>query len=441
MRALLRRSDDGARREALASIERWNDGCPEPRAASAILRAATLAYPWVRTQRSDPGLQLARVLCGCPRQVDVAEVEAAYLVSAEPVRRALLHLLALRRDPVGIGSLSYLLGPDGPEDLLPLPTGGLLSPSLDVVSAPELVPSLIHVASRPGWAWHAAELLAQLVRDDRLDEFALGGVVRGLEPVVSALVDACDRAGRGVGAGSAGSAGSGSVASGGASTVLWRGDGSEHRRHPVSRDPSRGDRFRLRSLVDLYSVLPSKGAVPVLRRVMSSADPRPAATGLVALVRHGAEVAPERCDLLARDAEARAELIDGLIELDELDRLSPQWRDGRARAEAELVRWLAADTELGVRPDEIEHVTALDAGDHPDDGVVHLFRFRLRPPHWSSARGWMVGAAGPFCADGSLADQEPFACSVYFAEDEEDIDGHLDSILDSLGTWYDGDDG
>ena len=38
-------------------------------------------------------------------------------------------------------------------------------------------------------------------------------------------------------------------------------------------------------------------------------------------------------------------------------------------------------------------------GDHPDDGVVHLFRFRMRSPLVIGA-GWMIGAAGPFDGDG-----------------------------------------
>ncbi|HNE37518.1 MAG TPA: hypothetical protein PKZ82_13485, partial [Microthrixaceae bacterium] len=57
-----------------------------------------------------------------------------------------------------------------------------------------------------------------------------------------------------------------------------------------------------------------------------------------------------------------------------------------------------------------------------------------------SARGWMIGAAGPFDGDGSEVDGfDSFAVSVYSAEDDDDHDGHLDALLDSLGLWPDAD--
>ncbi len=420
VRALLRRSDEGARREGLALIDGWGDRLPDPAGAGALLKAATLAYPWVRSQRIDPALRLARFLCRSPRAVEVRDVEAAYLVSAERVRRVLLHLLALRRDADGVTALSFLIGPDGPADLLPLPTGGLLTPALQEPSAIGMVPSLVHVASRPGWAWHAAELLEQLVSEERLDRRQHVAVADGLTPVVAGLVEACDRA-------------TAERERPGRARV---DDASDDERS--GRDRTRADRFRLRSLVSLFRALPGEIAAPALRRVLASADARVGAMGATALLSSDQAVAPERLDLVARDPEARAELLDGLAEIDRLQELSPSWRTGRSRAEAELVRWLSADTELGTRPDELEHLETLAAGEHPDDGAVHLFRFRLRSPHWSSARGWMIGAAGPFRADGSVAEGfEAFASSVYSAEDEDHLDGHLDTILDALGAWPD----
>jgi hypothetical protein len=419
-RALLRRSDEASRRSGLMAIDRWGDRRPDPAAASALLKAATLAYPWVRSQRVDPALRLVRMLCRAPRSVEVREVEAAYLVSAERVRRVLLHLLALRRDEDGVVSLAFLIGRDGPTDLLPLPTGGLLTPALSVPAAAQMVPSLVHVASRPGWAWHAAELLEQLVTEGRLDADQHREVARGLAPVVAGLVESCDRA---------------TLGPDGVEPAAPVRDGER-----PGRDLTRADRFRLRSLVSLFRALPADASAPVLRRVLASADARVSAMGATALLSSGERIPPERLDLVARDPEARAELIDGLGEIGRLADLAPEWRNGRSRAEAELVRWLAADTELGARPDELEHVLTMAAGEHPDDGAVHMFRFRLRAPHWSSARGWMIGAAGPYREDGSVAEGfDAFASSVYSAEDEDHLDGHLDTILDSLGVWPDGD--
>ncbi len=134
-------------------------------------------------------------------------------------------------------------------------------------------------------------------------------------------------------------------------------------------------------------------------------------------------------------------LLEGLDALGRAHDVARRWRSGAARAEGDLVRWLAADTELGAAPDEIEHLDRLTLGEHPDDGAVHLFRFRVRSPHWSSARGWMIGAAGPYADDGSkVVDAELIVSSVYSAEDHDDFDGHLDSILDGLGAWPEGDD-
>ncbi len=430
-RALLRRSDETSRRMGLAMIDRWEDRSPDRRSASALLKSATLAYPWVRHQRIDPAIRMARVLCRAPLTVAVHDVEAAYLMSAERVRRVLLHLLALRRDTEGVVSLSFLVGPDGPADLLPLPTAGLLSPVLTADRAAELVPALMHVAERPGWAWHAAELLERLVRDGHLGERTELDIVGGLEPVVADLVRACDRAT--VGAVELLDARVGDIG---------RPAGPLVQPSAMSgRDRSRSDRFRLRSLVSLFRALPPDAAAPVLRRVLASADPRVSALGATALLAGGQDIAPERLDLTARDPEARAELIEGLSEIGRLPDLDRTWRDGRSRAEADLTRWLAADTELGAPPDEMEHVVCLPTGEHPDDGAVHLFRFRVASPHWSSARGWMIGAAGPYLDDGGVADGfDRFASSVYSAEDEDEIDGHLDAILDALGAWPDPDD-
>ena len=91
---------------------------------------------------------------------------------------------------------------------------------------------------------------------------------------------------------------------------------------------------------------------------------------------------------------------------------------------------MAADTELGAAPDEIEHLDRLTLGEHPDDGAVHLFRFRVRAPHWSSARGWMVGAAGPYTDEGAVVDgSDQIVSTVYAAEEDDELDGHLDAIL------------
>lgn len=449
VRSRLRRSDEESRRAALAAIDGWDGRVVSPAAADSLLRAVTLAYPWVRNPRVDPASRLARALFAAPRAVDVHAVEAAYLVSGERVRRLLLHLLALRRDDDGVGSLVFLLGPDGPADLLPLPVAGMLAPVLSAERAADLVPVLVHLAGRTGWVWHAADLLEDLVVDGRVSGDQQRSIARGLAPVVASIVAACDRATLPVpaqatganpvrGADPADAADPADVADRAGSDRLPVRVG--HPAGRAGRDQSRADRFRLHSLVSLMGQLAPTVAEPVLRSVVASADPRVAAVGAVEMVSLDVAVAPDRLDLIARAPEARAELLDGLRRIGRLEDLAPRWRTAAARAEAELVRWLADDTELGRAPDEIEPVVVMAVGDHPDDGVVHLFRFRMRSPHWSSARGWMIGAAGPFDGDGSEVDGfDSFAVSVYSAEDDDDHDGHLDALLDSLGLWPDAD--
>lgn len=406
--ALMRRSDAASRRDGLVMIDGWGDRLPGDEAAGVLLRAMTVAYPTLRSSDADPALRFGQLLCRCPRSVTVAEIEGAYLVSAAKVRRLLLHLLALRRDASGVAALSYLIGSDGPVELLPLPAGDLLSPVLDVVSAPDLVPALVHVAARPGWTWNAVGVLEHLVADDRIEAVARRQIVEGLEPVVGGLVAACDQA------------------AGADATVA---------------DATRAERFRLRSLVALFGTLGPDVADGVLLRVLSSADARVSAMGAAALASAGRPVAPERLDLVARDPEARAELLDALIAHDGLHHAPDRWRSGPARAEAELVRWLTGAAELGVAPDEIEHVGTLPAGGSDEGGSVHMFRFRQRWPHWSCAVGWMVGAAGPLLDDGTVpAGEDLWACSVYAAEDADDLDGHLDAILEALGAWPEADD-
>lgn len=417
MRALLRRPDLRSRRDALARLAGWGTLPDSPEVAAMVLRAATASYPWVSGERTDPGEVLARTLWDRPGVLSVTEIEGAYLIAGDRVRRSLLHLLARRHDDGGIDSLIHLLSGDGPTDLLPLPTTWLLDPVLDHPGAGRLVGELARVVSRRGWAWHASDLIRRLVLQGRVDDAGRSEVVPIIGSFLEQLVDACDR------------------------QFLGRDGGP---------DRVRSDRHRVVAVIRLVEVLPGAGAQRLLMRALSSADPRVASSAALALVGRGAGLAPERPALLARDPEARSVLCEGLERMDRLDLLGPPGSEGRtgpSRAEAALVTWLAAETELGRAPDELEHllsVRATDGGSAPGDtgpGVHpdlfhHLFRFRMRSPHWSCARGWMVGLAGPYREDGTVPEGvTPVAHSLYDAEDEDVAVGHLRSILSSLAAW------
>ncbi|MFM7069493.1 MAG: hypothetical protein ACKOYM_08555, partial [Actinomycetes bacterium] len=236
----------------------------------------------------------------------------------------------------------------------------------------------------------AAEALRLFELEGRLGHRERQQVVRGVAPVSWTLVDACDRA------------------MSAASDRL---------------DPSRVDRERLQVMASLLTVLPGDEVSSALYRMLSSADPRVAAHGAVALLARGEAVAPDRLTLIVRDPIARVSLHEGLLAEGALADVPSLFDDDVALAEALLVRWLSSPAELGTHPDEIEYVgpqtVVSDAG--PSD--LHLFRFRMRAPHWSSARDWMIGAASDW------------AYSCYMAQDECPLDAHVAHLLDSVATW------
>ena len=81
-------------------------------------------------------------------------------------------------------------------------------------------------------------------------------------------------------------------------------------------------------------------------------------------------------------------------------------------------------TEFGRVPDEMEHLRTVA---HPTDAEhrLHLFRFRMHAPHWSAARGWMVGVGGT----------HTYTC--YAAEDECSLAEHVTALLAALAEWPD----
>ena len=412
VRAMLRRPEVTARKTALARMESWNGVALGPEVARAVLRAATAVYPFVSGERRDPGELLVRQLWPRPFDLTVAEVEGAYLVASDRVRRALLHLLSLRRDDDGLDALVHLLSDDGPMDLLPLPTPGLLDPMLDHPEAQRLVPPLTTVVLRRGWASHACAVLASLAASGRLDSAVADELVDRLRPLLHELVDACDR--------------------------QMRDDGEV--------DRSRADRRRLDGVLGLAAALDGPVSANLLLRALSSADPRVVAAAAVRVVARGGVVPDERLELTARDPEARSLLLDGLHALaaeagpGEVPSAPPAIARGPLRAEADLVAWLCGDGELGRAPDEVEHLAVVrdDSATVPAD--LHVFRFRLHAPHWSSGRGWMVGAAGPYTADGAVPPgSERFALSLYDAEDDAGLGEHVVEILRARELWFDDD--
>lgn len=396
LRSLLRRRDPVARSLALGTLGEWSGVDLDALGGRAVLEAAAGTYPSIDGDRRHPAEMLAKMLWEQPRVVGAGDVTRAYLVAGERSRRAFLHQLALRGDLEGFAAIERLIGPGGRTELLPRATFAVLSPLLDVLAlatddvdelTERMVALCVEVLGQASWTWHAAELLGELRRRGFLTPELRVDVVAATTHVVHLLVDVCDRA-------------SGTPAHVG--------------------DPVRSDRERLGMLAGLLDRMDGVDRRDALHRLMASADPRVSALGAARLATLGEPVAPERFGLIARDALALAELYDGLAPTGRLD-LLPSDVDRVSVHEAMLTRWLADVTELGRAPDEIEYL-----GLHETDAErLHLFRFRMHAPHWSSARGWMVGAAGAF------------TYSCYAAEDECPLEDHVAEMRTTLADWPD----
>lgn len=398
--SLLRRPDPVVRQVAYGVLDGWSGADLDDVGARAVLEASAGSYPSLPGDHRNPGESLVRLLWECPRLVPADEVLRAFLLAGDRARRAQIHLLALRRDNDGLAALESLFAPEGPGEVVPVALMPVLDPLLDVGQRERVVAMLRAVVFREGWVWHAADLLVRLQRVAafRLDEQM--AILSTVTALVDELVDDCDRA---------------YTAS----------------RHGSER--ARRKRESLACVARLLDHLPDADPEVPLNRMVASADPRVSAMGAARLVRDGAPLAPERLGLIARDAVALADLYDGLEAGGVLGAL-PEEVDQVAVYEANLARWLSEVTELGRAPDEIELVGTRSGPASIDDvggtsAVVFLFRFRLRVPHWSAARGWMIGVAGPWTG------------SCYLAEDECGADEHVEAVRSSLATWPDPEDG
>ena len=381
-----------ARQVAYGLLDSWSGDDLDELGARAVLEAAAGSYPHVHGDHRHAGESLARVLWEVPRLVPAEEVLRAFLVAGDRARRALLHLLALRRDHDGLDALESVFAPHGPRELLPTAMMPVLDPLLDLGQRDRVVGLLCTALLREGWTWHAADLLAKLQRTGRPRTGEQSVILGAAATLVEDLVDACDR---------------GYAAA-------------------VSSDYGRRHRESIECVARLIDQLTEVDRRDTLHRMLASADPRVSAIGASRLLALGAPLASERLELIARDPVARADLYDGVRRGGDLSVLS-EVIDPVGVHEAMLARWLSEVTELGRAPDEMEHLGSRMGPSSPErtgnGSILHLFRFRLRSPHWSSARGWMVGLAGPWVG------------SCYTPEEDHDLDGHVADIRAALTNW------
>lgn len=396
LRSLLRRADRVARQLAYSMMDDWSGEDLDELGARAALEAAAGSYPSIDGDHRDPGESLVRVLWERPRLVAAEDALRCFLLAGVRARRALIHLLALRRDSEGLEAVEHLFDPQGPRELLPAAMMPVLDPLLEAGPRDRVTALLCRALLQEGWVWHASDLLSRMQRTARPAAGEQARVLAAVTAAVEDLVAACDRASP---------------------------SSTRTRRRP---ERVRSERESLVCLARLLDHLDGIDITTPLQRMLASADPRVAALGAVRLLGADETLAPERLWLIARDPVARADLYDGLERRGALSALHGLV-DDVAVHEAMLARWLAEVTELGQAPDEIEFVTTRSGPRSPQrpgtDAVVYLYRFRLHAPHWSSARGWMIGLSGPWTG------------SCYAAEDEFDLATHVEEIRSSLATW------
>lgn len=415
LRSLFRRRDRAARQLGLALLRAWSPADLDATGARAVLEAAGGSYPPIDGELTDPAELLAQLLWGAPQLVVPADVLRVYVVAGVRARRALVHLLARRGGVAGLAGLEVLIGEYADPDTVPDPTTPLLEPLLTHQDLDRVVALLIVQLARPAWRWHAADLLGRILRSNGVSRDRLDALCHELAAAVEQLVDRCDAAA-----------------------------GSDRR----GGDPARDARETLAAMAALVARLDAEAPVGeaaaalerAVLRMLGSADPQVAALAAVQRVRSAAAIAPERLSLLARDPIARVTLFEGIGDSVESLRLHDPNYDELAIAEGHLVRFLSEVTELGRAPDEIEFVQHAPVGGPIDDNgaddqgaegsgagaaTVQVFRFRMHAPHWSSARGWMIGATGAFTT------------TCYHAEDDATVAEHVEAMRISLEEWPD----
>ncbi|MGB3409955.1 MAG: hypothetical protein WBA45_02060 [Microthrixaceae bacterium] len=415
LRSMLTRSDAASRSLALATLGTWSGDDIGASEAPAILDALCTPYPSVPTVSDQPVEMLAQLLWQRPELLDADEILRAFSLAGPLARAALLKLLILREDDDGAAALEFLFAPEGPHELLPPPSRGVLSSLIDDDNTDHVVRTLSMIVRNPDWIEAVIALVEVLRFEKRISSEAARPVMETLFAMSEGLVDDCDHLV--------------------ALTDQHTGLNQDHEYHAAVEQlvVMRNRLGRLASLMVLFDDDLSLG---VLHRMLSSADPNVSAIGAVGLVQRGEVVGNDRLEMIGRDGEALDRLTEGMTRIGATSLIPPELRRPDIQGRAHLIAWLSDPSELGRAPDEIEFIesrTVWIVG--ADDGLggtthsyrteVHLFRFRLHAPHWSFARGWMIGTAGEWTR------------SCYSAEDEMSLDDHIEAIRVASSEWPD----
>lgn len=461
VKSLLDRNDAAARQQALVALRGFemlltgridHDGylssshqvdsyspAPilNPQVAATILECACQNYPVLEDDAVSPADMLVQLLWASPESVSATQIRDAYMDANRPVRRSLLHLLSLHPNSDAVSVLAHLVGPHGPPGLAPAPIRVLLAPLLrhthpdrigaDVVSR-ELVPTAIWLCTQSDWVFEATRFLKSWIDMAAHSPTGIADVVqRGDIDLLGALdtlsnqmqehIAICNRHWDVTHIGDVPGV-----------TSTWA--------QAALTDPVRGDRFRIEALLEVVEAINTaliasntpdetvrSRVLSAGRRVLMSADPQVSAMGAVALLRAESRVGLDRLDMIVRDSAARQRLYDGLQAIPnwlEWTDAAPShyptwWLNQQMRAESAVVAWLCEVTQLGCPPHEIEWLATIDSA--TEAGHVEVFRFRMRDPHWSTGRDWMIAIGGPVTR------------SDFEAEDEYSLTEHVQLLI------------
>lgn len=127
--------------------------------------------------------------------------------------------------------------------------------------------------------------------------------------------------------------------------------------------------------------------------------------------------------------DTRNTLLETLHEHGQEALFPSEYATAQAIAESDLVFWLCHPNELQAPPDEIEWIGAFRRTLEPGrrTGTYHLFRYRVKPPHWAAPDGWMAGVAGPHLDGEEPPPAAPGTFSRFEAWDSRTPDEHVDA--------------
>jgi hypothetical protein len=184
------------------------------------------------------------------------------------------------------------------------------------------------------------------------------------------------------------------------------------------------------SLCDALALIGDERAIGKLNQALRLAHRRVRTEAAAALARFGDQAGKDALIELAAEPVARLRVLAYAQELKLLDKIAPQYKTPAARAESELVIWLAEPTQFGVPPSQLELVDQrrMHWPGYATEIDCFLFRFayRLTLEDGATRSYSNVGIAGPlahaFTAD--LADLPPddiYAAFAGWQAEHEDI--------------------